>query len=112
MTHSKLAILPVFLVMAACSSVPRWSPSSSNRELGVARVSYEYAKFAEPTMSDTEAVQLAERRCASWGFTQAEMIPGELRNCSVKDGDGCDQWKVVREYRCSNPVAYPRAAAR
>ena len=112
MTHSKLAILPVFLVVAACASVPKWSPSSSNRELGVARVAYEYTRFEEPQMSDAEAVQLAANRCAAWGFARAEMIPGELRDCSVKDGDSCDLWKITREYRCTGDGSLPRTAAR
>jgi hypothetical protein len=112
MTLSKIAILPVFLAMAACTSVPRWSPSSSNRELGVARVSYEYAKFEEPVMSDAEAVQVATNRCAAWGFSRAEMIPGELRDCSVQNDGSCDLWKITREYRCSGEGSYTRTAAR
>jgi hypothetical protein len=112
MTLSKFAILPVFLVMAACASAPKWSPTSSNRELAVARVAYEYARSEEPVMSDAEAVQLATNRCAAWGFTRAEMIPGELRDCSVQDGDACDLWKITREYRCTGDGSMSRTAAR
>ena len=112
MTLSKFAILPVFLVLAACASAPKWSPTSSNRELAVARVAYEYAKFEEPQMSDAEAVQLAANRCAAWGFTRAEMIPGELRDCSVSNDGSCDLWKVTREYRCTSEGSLARTAAR
>ena len=112
MTLSKIAILPIFLAMAACASVPKWSPSSSSRELAVARVSYEYPKFEEPVMSDAEAVQVATHRCAAWGYMRVEMIPGELRDCSVKDGDGCDLWKITREYRCTADGSMSRTAAR
>ena len=112
MTLTKLALLPVFLVMVACATQPTWSPSSSSRELGVARVAYEHAKFQEPQLSDTQAVQLATNRCETWGFSHADMIPGELRECSVKNGDSCDVWKVTREYQCSTGGAYARAASR
>jgi hypothetical protein len=112
MTLSKLAILPVFLAMAACASAPKWSPSSSSRELGVARVAYEYPKFEEPVMSDAEAVQVAANRCAAWGFTRAEMIPGELRDCSVQNDGTCDLWKITREYRCTGEGSMSRTAAR
>ena len=112
MTLSKFAILPVFLALAACASAPSWNPSNSNRELGLVRVSYEYARFQEPTMSDAQAVQLAQSRCSTWGYAQAEMIPGELRDCSVKDGESCELWKVTREYRCGGDGAYSRSAAR
>lgn len=112
MTLTKLALLPVFLAIAACATQPEWSPSSSNRALGVARVAYEYPKFEEPAMSDSQAMLLAANRCATWGFARAEMIPGELRDCSVSKDGGCDLWKVTREYQCSGAGAYAQAASR
>jgi hypothetical protein len=112
MTLSKLAILPVFLAMTACASAPQWNPSNSSRELAVARVSYEYARAHEPTLSDMQAVELAQNRCQAWGYSRAEMIPGELRDCSVKDEGSCELWKVTREYQCSGEGAYARAASR
>ena len=112
MTLTKLAILPVFLFMGACATQPTWSPSSSNRELGVARVSYEYPKFEEPQMSDAQAEQVAANRCAAWGFARAEMIAGELRDCSVSKDGSCDLWKVTREYRCTGEGSFARTAAR
>lgn len=111
MNASKLAILPV-LLLTACATQPTWSPSSSNRELGVARVAYEHGRSEEPRLSDTQAVQLATNRCETWGFAHAEMIPGELRECSVQNSDGCDVWKVTREYRCSSDGSLSRTAAR
>lgn len=112
MKLSKIVLLPPFLFMAACATQPSWSPSSSNRELGVARVAYEHAKFEEPALSDAQAVQLAMNRCAAWGFSHAQMIPGELRECSVRNGDSCDIWKVTREFQCSSEGSLARAAAR
>lgn len=111
MTLSKLAIVPV-LLLTACATQPKWSPSSSNRELGVARVAYEYASFEEPAMSDAQAVRVATNRCEAWGFSLAEMIPGELRDCSVSKDGSCDLWKVTREYRCSGGGGYAQAASR
>ena len=112
MKLTKFAILPLFLFMVACATQPTWSPSSSNRELGVARVSYEHARTEQPVLSDAQAVQLATNRCATWGFAHAELIPGELRDCSVQDSEGCDLWKVTREYRCTGEGSFPRTAAR
>jgi Flp pilus assembly protein TadD len=112
MTLTKLAIAPLFLAFAACATQPKWSPSSSNRALGVARVSYEYARSEEPSMSDVQAVEVATNRCAAWGFARAEMIPGELRDCSVRNDGSCDLWKITREYRCSGEGGYARAASR
>ena len=106
-----LAILSA-LFLTACATQPAWSPSSSNRELGVARVAYEHARSEQPVMSDARAAQLATSRCETWGLSRAEMIPGELRECSVQNGDSCDVWKVTREYRCSGEGSLVRTAAR
>jgi hypothetical protein len=106
-----LTLLPI-LFLAACATQPSWSPSSSNRVLGVARVAYEYSPVAEPTMSDAQAAQLAASRCAAWGYARAEMIPGELRDCSVSHDNSCALWKVTREYRCASAGSYAQAASR
>lgn len=111
MTLSKLAILPVFLAMVACASAPKWNPTNSSRDLAVARVAYEYANN-EPTLSDLQALELAQNRCNTWGYSKAEMIPGELRDCSVKDEGSCELWKITREYQCSGEGAYAHAASR
>jgi hypothetical protein len=112
MTLTKLAILPVFLAMAACASAPQWNPSNSSRDLAVARVAYEYASTHEPALSDLKALELAQNRCNTWGYTKAEMIPGELRDCSVKEEGSCELWKITREYQCSGDSAYARSASR
>jgi hypothetical protein len=112
MTLPKLALLPVFLALAACASAPQWNPANSSRDLAVARVSYEYAISSEPTLSDAQAFELAQNRCNTWGYSSAEMIPGELRDCSVEGESSCDLWKVTREYQCSGESAYARSASR
>jgi hypothetical protein len=109
---TKLIVLPVVIALAACATSPKWSPSSSNRELGVARVAYEHSRFEAPQMSDSQAVEVATNRCAAWGYSRAEMIPGELRDCSVSKDGSCDLWKITREYRCSGEGGYARAASR
>jgi hypothetical protein len=112
MTLSKIAILPIFLALAACASAPQWNPADSSRDLAVARVSYEYTISNEPTLSDAQAFELAQNRCKAWGYSNAEMIPGELRDCSVEDEGSCGLWKVTREYQCSGEGAYAHAASR
>ena len=34
------------------------------------------------------------------GYKAAEEVPGQLRECSNKEGDNCDLWTVTREYQC------------
>jgi hypothetical protein len=112
MTLSKFAILPVFLVLAACASAPRWNPDNSSRTLAVARVSYEYGSANEPKLSDAQAFELAQSRCNAWGYPSAEMIPGELQDCSIEAEGACAQWKVTREYQCSAGRSHAQTASR
>ena len=98
----RLAILvPVILMVAGCATAPEnWAASDSDRDLAIVRVSYEYAKATDPRMNDTQAEELAGNRCSTWGYDRAEVIPGNLRNCSVKSGERCELWKVTREFQC------------
>ena len=113
MKTAQLAMLIPLLAMSACATTQQWNPSNSSRELAVARVSYEYKKFHEPSLSDAQAEQLAVNRCNTWGFSSAEMIPGELRDCSAMDSGSCELWKITREYQCKGEGgSFARSAAR
>lgn len=99
--RSLAMLIPAFLMAAGCVNAPdNWAASDSDRELAIVRVSYEYAKALDPRLDDTQAAELAGNRCATWGYDRAEVIPGNLRRCSVKSGERCDLWKVTREFQC------------
>jgi hypothetical protein len=106
MKHTRiLLLLPVLglLGITGCATSEQWSASGGNRDIGVVRLSYEYAEQAEPRMSETQADRIADNRCSDWGYSRAELIPGLLRDCTIEDGNRCEVWKVTREYRCANP---------
>ena len=89
------------LGLGGCATAEKWSASGGNRDQGLVRVSYEYAEFRQPEMDDADAEALALNRCNAWGYTQAEPIPGQLRQCANMDGSNCNLWTVTREYQCS-----------
>ncbi len=112
-TIRRLAILLSLLAAAGCASTPDFlNASGSDRDLGIVRVSYEYAKETDPVLDDAHAVRIAENRCESWGYEHAELIPGNLRNCSVKTGERCEVWKVTREYQCQQDAAFAKHLSR
>jgi hypothetical protein len=88
------------LSLAACATNQKWSASGGNREDGVVRLSYEYAEFHQPDMSDAEAQAIALNRCNSWGYKQVEPIAGQVRQCSNMEGANCNLWTVTREFQC------------
>ena len=114
LSPGRLAILiPVLFAAAGCATTPdSWTPSDSDRELAIVRVSYEYAKVADPRLDAAQASELAQSRCSAWGYDRAEVIPGNLRNCSAKSGERCEMWKITREYQCLDDASFANRLSR
>lgn len=109
MTSSKifLVLLPL-LALAGCATSKDWSAAGGDREAGIVKVSYSYAKFQERSLSDEQAEQIAERRCGVWGYAHADEIPGQLRECASSESGSCTVWTVTREYHCSGDAKMAR----
>ena len=106
-------LILVILAAAGCATAPdSWTASDSDRNLAIVRVSYEYAKVADPRLDAGQASELAQSRCAAWGYDRAEVIPGNLRNCSAKSAERCDLWKVTREYQCLDDASFASRLSR
>jgi hypothetical protein len=100
----RLVVLPVLLVLSlsACVSAKQWTSTGGNKESGLVRVSYQYAEFHQPDLSEAQAMELAANRCEAWGYKRAEPVAGLVRECSNMDGGNCDLWTVTREFQCAN----------
>jgi hypothetical protein len=105
-TLSSIVALVSLSTLAGCATGRQWSVSGGDREAGLVRISYEYPEFKEPKLSDQQAAELAASRCDFWGFDDVEPIAGQIRQCSNKEGDDCELWRVTREYQCTKDVAY------
>ena len=95
----------LILALGACATTDKWAAAGGDREAGVVRLSYEYAEFRQPEMSDAEAEGLALNRCNAWGYREAEPIAGQIRQCANMDDGNCNLWSVTREYQCKNDEA-------
>jgi hypothetical protein len=95
-------LIPAFSLLGACATSERWSPAGGDRETGIVKVSYEHEGEAEPALSEAQADRMAESRCKTWGYRDAELIPGLIRSCTDEDGNRCELWKVTREYQCQS----------
>lgn len=100
-----IAAVALFMNLAGCATSKQWSVSGADRKSGVVRVSYEYPEFKEPTLSDSQAAELAANRCDLWGYDAAQPIAGQVRQCSNMDGNNCDLWRVTREFQCVKGAA-------
>jgi hypothetical protein len=99
-TFRRLSLLLPLSLLAACATTERWNADGGDRKAGVVKLSYEYGEEVEPTLSERTADQIAQTRCKSWGYRDAELIPGVVRDCSSEEGNRCELWKVTREYQC------------
>jgi hypothetical protein len=103
----------LLLAAAGCATTPdSWTATDSDRDLAIVRVSYEYAKVADPRLDAAQASELAQHRCAAWGYDRAEVIPGNLRNCTAKSEERCELWKITREYQCMDDASFASRLSR
>ncbi|WP_421168003.1 YecR family lipoprotein, partial [Aeromonas dhakensis] len=84
----------------------RWSATGGSKADGVIRLSYEFGQFEVPQVSEEQAILLAAKRCAVWGYTNAEAFGGITKQCNMSDGfGGCSSWIVTKEYQCTGSAA-------
>lgn len=95
-----ISLVPI-LALTACASNSHWTAAGGNRDVGIVKLSYQYPESQPPSISDAQGEQLAANRCTVWGYSQADAIPGQVRECSEADGGSCSLWTVTREYQCS-----------
>ena len=103
----KIGMCMVFfltIVVSACFPImpqqKQWAATGGSRSAAVVRLSYEYASYEIPKVSQQEALELATARCRSWGYSEAEPFGGETRTCNQYSGGGCANWLVTKEFQC------------
>ena len=101
-----LAAAALLANLVGCATTQQWGVTGGDREHGVVQVSYDYAEFHQPEVSDAQALNTAVSRCHVWGYDDAEPIEGQLRQCSNKNGSNCDLWTVTREYQCTHGTSF------
>lgn len=90
------------VVMTACSAKVDWAATGGSRADGVVRLAYEIGEFQTAELNEYQAVDLATRRCQTWGYTGAEAFGGVTRQCNQWGGlGGCARWIVTKEFQCT-----------
>jgi hypothetical protein len=46
---------------------------------------------------------MARERCKDWGYPSAQR-KGEDRQCIDGKEPSCSKWRVIRQYRCTQPL--------
>ena len=102
----KLLVLAAVLALSGCAVNKNWTPTGGSKADGVVRLSYQVKEMEQPILNEEEAIALATRRCASWGYSGAEAFGGTTSQCIQGGGfGGCSQRQVTKEYQCTGELA-------
>lgn len=69
MKKTTISLAFISILLGGCSTTKDWSATGGSKADGVIRLSYEFGQFELPQVSEEQAILLAARRCAVWGYT-------------------------------------------
>lgn len=95
-----IVVVVSMLALAGCSTTKDWSATGGSRADGVVRLSFMHGQYEKPVLNEDQAVAIATKRCATWGYTGAEAFGGTISQCNQVSGFGCAQFIVTKEYQC------------
>ena len=103
-----LAAIAVCAVLAGCAKpVPKyWTATSGSRSDAIVKLSFEYDPQMEiPEIDEGQGLEVARKRCNSWGYADVEAFGGVLRQCTmfgpIQFGSPtCRFMLVTKEFQC------------
>src|SRR5262245_36302059 len=99
------------LLVAGCATVSQMTATGGSRADGIVKLSFEYGMFDKIQIDEVSALTTARKRCATWGYQDAEPFGGMTRQCQMYSTMGCSRWFATVEYQCiSAGMAQPAAA--
>lgn len=99
----------MFLGMLAGCTKPvhkDWIPVGGSKSDATVKLAYTYdPNYENPIVQEEQAVDLAIRKCRTWGYESAEAFGGYMEHCTrmgpVLLGEiGCVQMAVVKSFQC------------
>lgn len=91
------------LFVAGCATVSQMVPTGGSRSDGIVKLSFEYGMFDKVQIDQASALVAARKRCATWGYGDAEPFGGMTRQCQYYESMGCTRWFATVEYQCTSP---------
>lgn len=105
----RIAFVLAMVFLAGCATNKEWTATGGSRSDGVVRLSYDYGPMEVPKLQEQQAIDLASKRCGTWGYSGAEAFGGVTRTCNLHDGfGGCNQWLVTKEFQCTGSASPPK----
>jgi hypothetical protein len=95
------------LALASCATTITPEPTGGNRAGGTVDMSYGYGSLQKPMIDWDLARVNAKKRCAAWGYADADPFGGVKLQCQVASQYGCSYWNATMTYQCTGNLAAP-----
>ena len=103
MKSSLVIVVLVATSLWGCATNKEWAATGGSRSDGIVKLSYEQHELEQPILNEQQAINIATKRCNSWGYSGAEAFGGHTRTCNQFGGlSGCARFMVTKEYQCIN----------
>ena len=101
---NKLIIVAVVASLSTgCAVQKNYGASGGSRSDGTVKMSYTYGAFQIPKVNEAGALEVAIKRCKSWGYDAAESFDFVDKRCQQYSPDmGCVAWIVTKEFQCTS----------
>ncbi len=95
------SIIAIVLLLAGCATQRELLVTQASRSEGTVVISYEGNEFQRGGADYKEASSLAARRCAAWGYRDAEAFGSQSTTCLSRRGFGnCGHRRVDIPFQC------------
>ncbi len=89
------------VVLASCAVKKELVATGGSKADGTIELSYEYGPYEVPQINKAQGLEVAKKRCAAWGYKNAEEFGGFKTACNQFGGFGsCDRYIVTIQYQC------------
>jgi hypothetical protein len=89
----------LILATSGCASQKEWGASGGSKADGIVKLSYQANAFEVPKVSAEQGLDLATKRCISWGYKKAEAFDFQNKQCIDTQ---CNSYTITKEYQCLN----------
>jgi YecR-like lipoprotein/PDZ domain len=92
--------------LAGCATQETMIMTGGSRADGTVKLSYEAGGLEQPVVNEEQGRELAERKCAVWGYAGAESFGSTTWVCEVRGAFGsCARRLVSEQYQCTGEQA-------
>ena len=98
--NKMLALALGAVLLSGCAAKKDMIPMGGSKADGTVRMGYEFGMFEKPVVDKNQAVELAGRKCKTWGYDGAEAFGGQVSQCAQIGAYGCEKTNVTVEFQC------------